>query len=238
VDSKHDFEARFLEGGTVMSKPLSSTIVNQTLINEGKPRSLQKPTNIPRRTLIQGVLGGVLAGLLSSPGRVIAQGRTEPNDPFLLLLKGVYQSVVKVPDLGLTVVQLDSTFSFTQIRAVTRIPGSRSDDNAVVGNFYVQLPPKFTPNLVAYDLPGGAIAMQFTAEGGFTKQIPDGQGGFYLEGTFELPVLEATGIYSSFAGGHNHMVDRLHLLANGRFDENCYCIISLPNSLPLWWSSN
>jgi hypothetical protein len=213
-----------------MNKPVST----QASINESTPSSLKKPTNIPRRTLIQGALGGALAALLSSPGRVIAQGRSAPNDPFLLLLKGVYQPVAKVPDLGLTTVHLDGTYSFTHIQAVTRLPGSRSEDNAVVGNFYVQLQ---SPSLVAYDLPGGAIAMQFTA-GGFPTQIPDGQGGVYLEGTFELTILEATGIYSSFANGHNHMVDRLHFIANGQFDENCYCIISLPSSLPLWWSSN
>lgn len=217
-----------------MRTRLSSTITNQALINENKPSSGQKPTNIQRRTLIRGALGGALAALLSSPGRAIAQGRSEPNDPFLLLLKGIYQPVVKVPDLGLTVVHLDGTYSFTHIRAVNRIPGIPSEDNAVVGNFYVQLQ---SPNLVAYKLPGGAIAMQFTS-GGFPTQIPDGQGGLYLEGTFELTILEATGIYSSFVGGHNHMVDRLHLLANGQFDENCYCIISLPSSLALWWSSN
>jgi hypothetical protein len=123
-----------------MNRLLSSMITNQAWINQSKPSRGQEPTNIQRRTLIRGALGGALTALLSSPGRVIAQGRSEPNNPFLLLLKGVYQPVVKVPDLGLTVVQLDATFSFTQIHAVTRIPGSRSEDNAVVGNFYVQLP--------------------------------------------------------------------------------------------------
>jgi hypothetical protein len=220
-----------------MYRLLNSMVTNQALINESKPSSGQRPTNIQRRTLIRGALGGALAALLSSPGRVIAQGRSEPNDPFLLLLKGVYQPVVKVPDLGLAVVHVDNTFSFTHIRAVATIPGSRSEDNAILGNFYVQLPPQFTPNLVAYKLPGGAVAMQFTS-GGFGTPIPDGQGGAFLEGTFELTILEATGIYSSFAGGHNHMVDRLHSLADGHLDENCYCIISLPSSLPLWWSSN
>jgi hypothetical protein len=217
-----------------MNRLLSSMITNETLINQSKPSSGQRSTNIQRRTLIRGALGGTLAALLSPPGRLIAQGRSEPNNPFVLLLKGVYQPLVKVPNLGLTVVHLDGTYSFTHIHAVTRIPGSKSEDNAVVGNFYVQLQ---TPNLVAYGLPGGAIAMQFTA-GGFAPPIDDGQGGAFLEGTFELTVPEATGIYSSFAGGHNHMVDRLHFLADGRFDENCYCIISLPSSLPLWWSSN
>jgi hypothetical protein len=70
--------------------------------------------------------------------------------------------------------------------------------------------------------------MQFTG-GGFPMILPDGSGGQYDEGTFELEILEATGIYSAFAGGHNHMVDKLHQLApiaNGRFDEFCFCIIS------------
>jgi len=56
--------------------------------------------------------------------------------------------------------------------------------------------------------------------------FPDGVGGNYLEGTFELVILEATGIYQDFQGGHNHMVDRLHQLADGSFDEFCFCNIS------------
>jgi hypothetical protein len=39
-------------------------------------------------------------------------------------------------------------------------------------------------------------------------------------------ILEATGIYRDFQGGHNHMVDRLHQLANGSFNEFCFCNIS------------
>jgi hypothetical protein len=56
--------------------------------------------------------------------------------------------------------------------------------------------------------------------------FPDGKCGTYLEGTLELTILEATGIYHAFAGGHNHMVDRLHQLVNGSFDEFCFCNIS------------
>ena len=56
--------------------------------------------------------------------------------------------------------------------------------------------------------------------------------GRYLEGTFELTILEATGIYQPFVGGHNHMVDRLHFLppgdGSGGFDEYCFCFISRP----------
>ena len=62
--------------------------------------------------------------------------------------------------------------------------------------------------------------------------VDDGQGGKFLEGTFELTILEATGVYRSFVGGHNHMVDKLHLLApgdgSGGFDEYCFCFISRP----------
>jgi hypothetical protein len=57
--------------------------------------------------------------------------------------------------------------------------------------------------------------------------IPDRVGGYYLKGTFELTILEATGVYSSFAGGHNHMVDTLHQLSDGiSYDEYCFCHIS------------
>jgi len=52
------------------------------------------------------------------------------------------------------------------------------------------------------------------------------QGGHYLESTFKLVIFEATGAYSRFEGRHNHMVDRLHQLANGEFDEFCFCNIS------------
>ena len=60
--------------------------------------------------------------------------------------------------------------------------------------------------------------------------VDDGQGGRFLEGTFELTILEATGVYKPFVGGHNHMVDKLHFLAPGTapggVDEYCFCFIS------------
>ena len=65
---------------------------------------------------------------------------------------------------------------------------------------------------------------------GFNTFVPssDGQGGFFLGATFELSILDATGIYERFKGGHNHMVDRLHQLdaAGTQFDEFCFCNIS------------
>jgi hypothetical protein len=79
---------------------------------------------------------------------------------------------------------------------------------------------------VAYDLPGGALTMVFTSNN--VQHVPDGDGGTYIVGTFDLNILEATGIYQPFVGGHNKMVDILHRLADGRFVEHCICVISHP----------
>ena len=199
--------------------------------NQSKRGNEQEPIDKQRRTLI----GGALAALLSSSGRVMAQGNNKRlNDPFILLLKGLYQPVPVgqgPPDnLGLTVVNLsDGSYSKTTIYPIFGIPGS-IDQNRPIGTFYVQ----FAGNLCAYDLPGGAIAMSFNsvppgAPAGFNGFVPfpDGSGGNYLEGTFELMILQATDVYRAFQGGHNHMVDRLHQLANNAgFDEFCFCNIS------------
>jgi hypothetical protein len=116
----------------------------------------------------------------------------------------------------------DGTYSTTKILPVFGIAGSETDDSReAIGNFFVQ----FSGNLCAYQLPGGAIAMRFEPGAGFTAH-PDGHGGNFLEGTFELTILEATGVYRVFKGGHNHMVDKLHQRADGKFDEFCFCIIS------------
>ena len=51
----------------------------------------------------------------------------------------------------------------------------------------------------------------------------------------QTKILEATGVYQPFEGGHNHMVDHLHQLADGRDDEVCFCNIStyqFPYPLP------
>ena len=195
---------------------------NEAAINRGTPDSGQEPTNIQRRT----VIGGALAALLSVPGRVMAQGHAVPDDSFVVLLKGLYQPVVQGPDLGLSMVDLnDGSYSTTKIYSVSGIPGTKNE-NKSVGNFYVQ----FNGDLCAYHVPGGSFAMRFT--GSNVNFVDDGAGGRYLEGTFELTILEATGIYKSFVGGHNHMVDRLHFLApgdgSGGFDEYCFCFISRP----------
>jgi hypothetical protein len=157
---------------------------------------------------------------------VLAQGKAVPNDSFVLLLKGLYQPVVHGPNLGLSMVDLnDGSYSTTTIYPVSGMPGNKNENKAV-GNFYVQ----FTGDLCAYHVPGGSFAMRFT--GGDYVFVDDGQGGKFLEGTFELTILEATGVYRSFVGGHNHMVDKLHFLApgdgSGGLDEYCFCFISRP----------
>jgi len=177
---------------------------------------------------------GVLVSLLSAPAQAsqpspLDRGRL-PADTFSILLEGPYKQVPlgHGPDLGLATVDLsDGSFSTTKIFAVSGLPEDviehgNGHTKKAIGNFYVQ----FAGSSVAYDLPGGAIAMVFT--GSNTQNVPDGQGGTYIVGTFELDITEANGIYQSFVGGHNTMVDVLHQLADGSFVEHCICIISRP----------
>ena len=190
----------------------------------------QEPIDNGRRTLI----GGGLAALLARPGLTWQEDANRPNNPFILLLKGIYRPVPAgegpESNLGLTTVNLnDGSYSKTLIYPVFGIDGANEDKKKAIGTFYGQ----FVGNLCAYDLPGGAIAMSFNsvpagAPPGFNNFVPfpDGNGGFFLEATFELVILEATGVYQDFKGGHNHMVDRLHQLADGQFDEFCFCNIS------------
>ena len=143
---------------------------------------------ISRRTAIGG--GLVALSPLAFPRRVWAQGNAA-DDSFVLLLKGLYQPVVHAPNLGLSSVNLrDGSYSTTKIYPVRGIPGQTNLDKAV-GDFYVQ----FDGDLCAYHVPGGSFAMRFT--GSNTGFVPDGQGGRFLEGTFELTVLEATGDLSA-----------------------------------------
>jgi len=166
----------------------------------------------------------------------------QPADTFVILLSGPYKPVPQEPivdckNLGLLQVNLcDGSFSTTKIFPVSGLPqgasgqanrgegprsGERQAKNAI-GNFYTQ----FAGILAAYDLPGGALTMVFTANN--LVPVPDGQRGTYFVGTLQLEITEATGIYASFVGGHNNMVDILHQLADGTFVEHCFCIISRP----------
>jgi hypothetical protein len=142
----------------------------------------------------------VVAAQDQSSRRVMAKEQPESKDPIVLLLTGIYHPVVNGPDLGLPGVDLnDGTWHTTEIHSTGRVPGSSNEHKVDIGNFYVG------NGKAVYDLPGGAILMQFTA-GSFSENppIPDGQGGKFLEETFELTILDATGIYSPYVGGHNH----------------------------------
>src|SRR5215468_6866541 len=137
---------------------------------------------INRRTAIGGAL--VALSPLVFSGRAMAQGKAVPSDSFVLLLKGRYQPVAHGPNLGLSVVDLnDGSYSTTKIYPVSGIPGN-TNPNKAVGNFYQQ----FNGDLCAYHVPGGSFAMRFTD--GDSIFVPDGLGGQYEQGTFELTILE------------------------------------------------
>jgi hypothetical protein len=195
------------------------------------------------------ILASLLVGALVTLASVPLQSAGSPSGPaalpaetFVILLSGPYKPVPQKPvvdcmELGLLDVNLcDGSFSTTKIFPVSGLPqgasaqpnpgegptsGERQAENAI-GNFYVQ----FAGIHVAYDLPGGALTMVFT--GNNLTPVPDGQGGTYIIGTIQLDITEATGIYGSFLGGHNNMVDPLHQLPDGTFVEHCFCIISWP----------
>jgi hypothetical protein len=177
---------------------------------------------VSRRTAIGGAL--IALSPLVFPRAAWAGGKPAHNDSFVVLLKGLYQPVAHAPNLGLSTVDLsDGSYSTTKIYPVSGTPGNQ-DQNKASGDFYVQ----FAGNLCAYHIPGGSFAMQFTGRN--VVFVDDGQGGRFLEGTFELTVLEGTGIYRSFVGGHNHMVDKLHFLppgdGSGGIDEYCFCFVT------------
>jgi hypothetical protein len=182
---------------------------------------------ITRRRAIGGGLVGLagLGGLLLFPAQVAAR-EARARDSFVVLLKGRYEPVVKAPNLGLSAVTLDDgSYSTVSIYPVSGTPGN-TNPNKAIGRFFVQ----FAGDLCAYHVPGGSFAMRFT--GSDTSFVDDGVGGQFLEGSFELDVIQATGIYRPFVGGHNHMVDRLHFLApgdgSGGFEEYCFCFVSAP----------
>jgi len=150
-----------------------------------------------------------------------------PSNPFVILLEGTYGPIGEVPDLGLFQVDLtDESLMPMKVAIYNRDSGVPRPTEQAVGTFFVQ----FNGSGCVYDLPKGALSAQFV--GADFDVIDDGEGGVYWDGTFELDILEATGIYRSFAGGHIHMVDRLHIRADGVQDEHCFCHFSRKNGKP------
>lgn len=172
------------------------------------------------KSLIQAsLIAGTVLALLSSAGETFGQAAV-PSNPFDLLLKGIFQPAVHFPDLGLSRVDLsDRTYSTVPIYAVSGIPGNKQ--GKAVGNFYVQIGGDFC----AYQVAGGSFSARFV--GSDTVVTSDGAGGIYITGTYELEILEGTGTYRGFAGGHIHMVDVLRITATGVVDEiGCHCQVS------------
>ena len=176
--------------------------------------------------VLASLLVGALVTLLSAPLQAAGPSKL-PADTFVILLSGPYVPVVRCPDLGLFQVNpCDGSYSTTRIFPVSGLPEENQGQGAI-GNFYVAIGQGLP---IAYDLPRGALTMVFTGDN--VQRVPDGEGGTYIVGTFDLDIREATGIYDSpgqsFVGGHNKMVDILHRLADGTFVEHCFCIISRP----------
>jgi len=201
-----------------------------------KRRDFLKQAGIGSATVVS--LPALAEALTSRPtARSPLDTGGELGNKFSVLLSGLYKPVAKCPDLGLSVNVCDGSYSTTKIYPISGLPvgesdqfnrGNRQSDfhcetaNAI-GDFYVAIG-GMKP--VAYDLPGGALSMDFTGDN--VQRVPDGEGGIYIAGTFDLVILEATGVYQPFVGGHNKMVDILHRLADGRFIEHCVCLISRP----------
>ena len=122
---------------------MSNEFTKGALIDPGKPGSGQEPSNKQRRVFMAGTLAALAASpLLVSSRQVMAEETDTPNDPFILLLTGVYKPVVKGtgPNLGLSAVNLnDGTYSVTRIYPVWGIgnEGGAIDQDKAIGNFYV-----------------------------------------------------------------------------------------------------
>src|SRR5215471_12194242 len=109
-------------------------VTNLDSINETKT-SGQEPSKIQRRALI----GSAMGALLVSSRRLLAQDEQGPvNNPFILLLKGIYQAVPHLPNLGFAtgVVNFsDTSYMKTKIYPVFGVPGGEDQGNAI-GQFY------------------------------------------------------------------------------------------------------
>ncbi len=151
-----------------------------------------------------------------------------PSNQFVVLLEGTFHHPAGVvPDLGLELPNLNNgVYQTVPIYHVeSGVPGPTDQP---VGSFYAL----GGEMLFVYDLIKGAMTAMMIDGTSVTQVTPDGSGGIYITGTYELDILEATGIYQSFAGGHIHMVDVLHRTAAGIFIEHCFCFISKEHGKP------
>jgi hypothetical protein len=202
-----------------------------------KRRDFIKHAGIGSATLVSlpALAHGLTRPALARSPRESAAGL---GSTFSVLLSGLYQPVVKCPDLGLSGVNVcDGRYSTVKIYPISGLPVGQSaqfndknrGDNRdcvtsnPIGDFYVAI---MQDNRVAYDLPHGAMMMVFTGQN--AQFADDGEGGQYLVGTFDLDIVEATGVYQPFVGGHNKMVDILHIKPGDIYVEHCICVVNQP----------
>ena len=147
-----------------------------------------------------------------------------PSNPFVILLEGTFElaNVEDVPDLGLVLPDLKNG-SYQTVPIYNVDSGVPGPSDEACGTFYAL----GGEMLFAYDLIKGAL----------TAMMIDGTSvgnGFSLIGTYELDILEATGIYQSFEGGHIHMVDVLHVTPGTPIVrvEHCFCYINREHVKP------
>ena len=184
----------------------------------------QRTKSLVRASLLIGTLAALLSFTAKAKDHPVA-----PSNPFVTLLEGIFEPAPDVPDLGFS--QDINNGSVLKIGIFNIDTGIPSPTDNVAGTFYVQFP---VGDLCAYDFPKGTILARFTFIDDVTidyQEFPDGSwiGNF----TEELEILEATGIYRSFAGGRIHMVDRLEFRASdGALIEHCFCHYSRKNGKP------
>jgi hypothetical protein len=73
-------------------------------------------------------MGFVLGVVLATSGHAMTQGKPAPNDPIVLLLKGIYQPATNAPNLGLPGVNLnDGTWMFLRRSGAGELGGKCVD---------------------------------------------------------------------------------------------------------------
>ena len=153
-----------------------------------------------------------------------------PSNRIVVLLEGTFQPAGVVPDLGLELPNLNNG-AYQKVPIYNIDSGVPGPTDEVVGTFYAL----GGEMLFCYDLGKGALTAKMIDGTSVVERIPDAVGnGFSLVGTYELDILEATGIYRSFAGGHIHMVDVLHVTPGTPIVrvEHCFCFISKKHGKP------
>jgi hypothetical protein len=197
------------------------------------PRIRQSGRTNTKKCLIPAFLiVRTLIALLSTGGAVLGQP-VAPSNPFATLLEGIYAPIAHVPPLGFSIdINNEAVLKIAIFNIDSGVPSSTDQ---VAGTFYVQYP---VGDLCAYVFPKGKILARFTFVDDVTTSFtfyPDPVSGpsWIFEGTEELEILEATGIYKSFTGGHIHMVDRLEYRASDdKLIEHCFCHYSRAHGKP------